>query len=97
MKTSMGTSETNLDAVDDLALVQAVQRGELQAFEVLLERHLDQVHGFISLRLPLPHLVDELTHETFVFAFRRIHEFITGTGFLSWLLSETEVRSALAE
>ena len=71
--------------VNDLALVEAVQRGEFQAFESLLDRHLDHVHAFISIKLPVPHLADELAHETFVFAFRHIHEFTTGTAFRAWL------------
>ena len=78
---------TNPHPVTDLDLIQAVQRGELQAFEVLLDRHLDPVHAFISLRLPLAHLTDELTHECFVFAFRHIREFTAGAGFRSWLLA----------
>lgn len=34
---------------------------------------------------PVGHLVDELTHETFVFAFRHIHEFTTGVSVQAWL------------
>ncbi|MBI2926478.1 MAG: sigma-70 family RNA polymerase sigma factor [Verrucomicrobia bacterium] len=85
METEMLATDTYRTEVDDLALVEAVQRGELQAFEPLLDRHLDHVHAFISLRLPVPHLADEITHETFVFAFRHIHEFSAGTAFRSWL------------
>jgi RNA polymerase sigma-70 factor (ECF subfamily) len=81
----MVTTETDPNPVNDETLLEAVQRGELHAFESLVDRHLDHVHAFISLRLPVPHLVDELTHETFVFAFRHIHEFAPGTAFRSWL------------
>src|SRR5262245_54643161 len=54
---------------DDALLVQRVQSGDLKSFESLLERHLEAIHAFVSLKLPVPHLVDEITHETFVFAF----------------------------
>ena len=69
---------------DDL-LVAAVQAGDIHRFDPLVERHLDAVHAFVALKLPVPHLVDEITHETFVFAFRRIAEFTPGTSFRAWL------------
>jgi RNA polymerase sigma factor (sigma-70 family) len=74
-------------SVTDTALIQAVQGGELHAFEALLDRHLDHVRAFIAVKLPFAHLADELTHETFVFAFRHIGEFVAGTAFRPWLLS----------
>lgn len=73
------------DPRDDAELIRAVQRGVTEAFSALLGRHLDALHAFIALRLPVPHLVDELAHETFVFAFRRIAEFEVGTSFRAWL------------
>jgi RNA polymerase sigma-70 factor (ECF subfamily) len=72
-------------AADDARLVAAVQAGELHAFDPLVERHLDAVHAFVALKLPVAHLVDEITHETFLFAFRRIAEFTPGSSFRAWL------------
>lgn len=69
---------------DDL-FVAAVQAGDIHSFDPLVERHLDAVHAFVALKLPVPHLVDEITHEAFVFAFRRIAEFTLGTSFRAWL------------
>ena len=93
----MVTTETEPNPVNDETLLEAVQRGELHAFESLVDRHLDHIHAFISLRLPVPHLVDELTHETFVFAFRHIHEFAPGTAFRSWLraIAANKVRAEI--
>ncbi len=34
---------------------------------------------------PVPHLIDEICHETFVFAFRHVQEFQRGTSFFAWL------------
>lgn len=70
---------------DDAPLIRAVQAGDLTSFETLLDRHLDGVRAFISMRLPVAHLLDELTHETFVFAFRQIAKFTAGTSFRAWL------------
>ncbi len=93
----MLTTDTHRNEVNDLALVEAVQRGELQAFELLLDRHLDHLHAFIALKLPVSHLADELTHETFVFAFRHMHEFTAGTAFRSWLraIAANKVRAEI--
>jgi RNA polymerase sigma-70 factor (ECF subfamily) len=76
---------TKQEAPSDAALVEAVQRGELPAFGPLVERHLEAIHAFVSVKLPVPHLVDEITHETFVFAFHRIKDFTVGTSFRTWL------------
>lgn len=70
---------------DETRFVLAVQGGDLSAFAPLLDLHLDAIHALISVRLPVPHLVDELTHETFVTAFRQIHRFTAGTSFRAWL------------
>jgi RNA polymerase sigma-70 factor, ECF subfamily len=70
---------------EEAALVAAVQGGDLQAFEPLVRRHLDAIHAFVALKLPVTHLVDELTHETFVVAFRCIGQFAAGTSFRAWL------------
>lgn len=71
--------------LDDTALVRAVQSGEARAFEPLVDRHLAHVHAFVALRLPVAHLVDELTHETFVAAFRMMDRFTAGTNLYGWL------------
>jgi RNA polymerase sigma-70 factor (ECF subfamily) len=70
---------------DDAALVAAVQQGEADAFAPLLDRHLPAIHAFIALKLPVPHLVDELAHDTFVFAYRNIARFSAGTSLRAWL------------
>jgi RNA polymerase sigma-70 factor (ECF subfamily) len=78
-------TSNDVTETDDRSLIEAVQRGSLEAFEPLVERHLDHLHSFVSLRLPVPHLVDEITHDTFVFAFHHIGDFKPGTPFRAWL------------
>lgn len=85
------------DSAEDAQLVAAVQNGDLHAFDPLVERHLDAIHAFVALKLPVPHLVDEITHETFVFAFRSIAKFTTDTGFRAWLraIAANKVRAEI--
>lgn len=78
-------------------MVAAVQAGKVHEFDTLVGRHLDAIHAFVALKLPVPHLVDEITHETFVFAFRRISEFTAGTSFRAWLraIAANKVRAEI--
>lgn len=66
-------------------LVQAVQAGDTRAFEPLVDMHLDHLRAFIALKLPIAHLVSEIAHETFVFAYRNIQSFTAGTSLRAWL------------
>lgn len=73
------------DTIDDAELVRAVQAGDVRAFEPLVDRHLDHLRGFIALKLPVAHLVNEIAHEAFVFAYRNLARFEPGTAFRAWL------------
>lgn len=70
---------------DDTALVAAVQAGDHDAFAALLDRHLPNVRAFLALKAPVVHLVDEVAHEAFVFAYRHLEQFEPGTSFRAWL------------
>lgn len=66
-------------------LVVRVQKGDLTAFERLLELHSSHLRAFVAMKLPVPHLIDEIAHETFVFSHRHIMDFKAGTDFGKWL------------
>jgi RNA polymerase sigma factor (sigma-70 family) len=93
----MVTTDIRRHEPDDAALVEAVQRGDAQAFGLLVDHHLDHLHAFISLRLPVSHLVDEITHETFVFAYHHIHQFTAGTAVRAWLraIASNKIRAEI--
>ena len=65
--------------------VVAAQAGDHDAFAALLDRHLPQVRTFLALKAPVAQLVDELAHDTFVYAYRHLAEFEPGTSFRAWL------------
>jgi RNA polymerase sigma-70 factor (ECF subfamily) len=86
------------DSVDsDAHLVTAVLNGDIHAFDPVVERHLDCIHAFVALKLPVPHLADEITHETFVFAYRHLAQFTPGTSLRAWLraIAANKVRAEL--
>lgn len=66
-------------------LILAVQAGNLEDFEELIHRHASRLKAFVAMRLPVPHLIDEIAHETFVFAYHHINDFEAGTDFGKWL------------
>ena len=71
--------------IDERANVEAVQGGDASAFEPLVDAHLDHLRAFIALRLPKPHLINEIAHEAFIFAFNNIQKFEAGGNFRAWL------------
>ena len=70
---------------DERAIIRAAQAGDHDAFAALLDAHLPHVRTFLALKAPVPQLVDELAHDTFVFAFRHLGEFEPGTSFRAWV------------
>jgi RNA polymerase sigma-70 factor (ECF subfamily) len=70
---------------DDAALARAAQAGDHAAFAALLDAHLPHIRTFLALKAPVPQLVDELAHDTFVFAFRHLNDFKPGTSFRAWV------------
>jgi RNA polymerase sigma-70 factor, ECF subfamily len=73
------------DEPTDADLLRQVQAGQVEAYAPLLRRHLSSLRAFVALKLPVPHLADEVSHETFVVAYRRIAEFDTAQPFRPWL------------
>lgn len=70
---------------DETTLVKNVQKGDLSSFETLINLHQSHLRAFVAMKLPVPHLIDEIAHETFVFAHRHIEDFEAGTDFGKWL------------
>ncbi len=66
-------------------LIREVQAGNLAAFEQLINLHSSRLRAFVSMRLPVSHLIDEIAHEAFVFAYRHLDEFTPGSNFGAWL------------
>ncbi|KAF0178519.1 MAG: RNA polymerase sigma-70 factor Rhodopirellula/Verrucomicrobium family [Limisphaerales bacterium] len=69
----------------DAQLARDARDGDSDAFAALLDRHLPHVRTFLALKAPVPQLVDELAHDTFVFAYRHLDEFDPDTSFRAWL------------
>ena len=73
--------------MDDQSLIQQVQEGKFEAFGSLMDVHVRRLRAVIALNAPVSHLIDEIAHETYVFAYNHIHDFKRGTSFFAWLKS----------
>ena len=73
--------------MDEQSLIQEVQEGRLDSFGSLMDLHVRRLRAVIALNAPVPHLVDEIAHETFVFAYNNIQKFERGTSFFAWIKS----------
>jgi len=69
----------------DDALVAAVCTGDVQKYRLLFERHAEQLQVQVAFQVWVPHLVSEIVHETFVWAYQHLDEFQSGTSFQAWL------------
>ena len=82
----MTTADDNAaEEFDELRLTQKAQSGDVYAFELLMKHHIRRVRAYISLRAPADHLIDDITHDTFVYAYQHLQEFTAGTALGAWL------------
>ena len=75
------------NGMDEQSLIQQVQEGNLEAFGQLMDVHVRRLRAVIALNSPVSHLIDEIAHETYVFAFNHIQDFQRGTSFFAWIKS----------
>ena len=70
----------------DQSLVQASLRGDLHAFEQLVERHRDVVFRVVSRFVANDHEADDVTQDTFLRAFHRLDHYRGDAPFRTWVL-----------
>ncbi len=70
----------------DEILVRQVLDGDEASFRKLLSSHLQPLRTYLALRAPVPHLIDEVAHDAFVFAYQHLEDFKSGS-LQPWLRS----------
>ena len=68
-------------------LIARVKKGDMKAYERLIDIHICKLRTFIAYRVPAQHLVNDIAQETFVFAFENIGRFKVNGSFAAWLRS----------
>lgn len=69
----------------DPELIRAAAAGDVEAFETLVRAYQSHVWRFLRHLLSDPALAEDVTQETFVRVFRRIHTFRFDAKFSSWV------------
>jgi len=72
-------------AVDDIALVRAAQRGDREAFGVLISRHAPSILSLTTRMLGQTADAEDVAQETFIAAFRALSGFQFDAKFSTWL------------
>jgi RNA polymerase sigma-70 factor, ECF subfamily len=89
---SVTASPENNLANDESRLVEAAREGDRAAFGELYDRYARMVHGILLARVPLSE-VDDLVHDTFLQALRRLHTLRDTSRFGGWLAAITRNRA----
>jgi RNA polymerase sigma-70 factor, ECF subfamily len=71
--------------VTDSELIQQIKAGDSQAFSLLYETHKRRVFSLCFSMLRDYELAEDVTHDTFLFAFRRLNSFRRDSAFSTWL------------
>jgi len=77
--------ETPRGAADEAALLERSRRGDLDAFNAIVELHQRLVYNLCLRMLGGTPSAEDATQETFISAFRNIESF-TGANFRAWLM-----------
>ena len=77
--------DTDRLPADESALVEQAQRGDRQAFGVLIERYWDRLYRWLYHLGHNRHAAEDLTQEAFLKAFAKLASFRPGTNFRAWL------------
>jgi RNA polymerase sigma-70 factor, ECF subfamily len=80
----MMPSSAGAGTVDDSRLVDAARQGDRSAFGELYDRYARIVHGILLARVPYSE-VDDLVHDAFLQALRRLHTLRDPARFGPWL------------
>lgn len=75
----------NGNDVPDATLISRVLDGNVDSYATLMRREMGRLKSFVALKLPVAHMVDEIVHEAFVFAYQHLHEFDLQKPFRPWL------------
>ena len=71
--------------MDEQDAIKKVKDGDKEAFEIIMRMHVRALRAYLSFKAPVPDLVEEVAHRSFIFAYLHIDEFESGRPFFPWL------------
>ncbi len=74
-----------MENLSDEQLVAAYRKGNEQAFDLLVHRHLKPLYGFVYQFLRNPHDTEDVVQESFLKAWKQLRSFDASKKFKTWL------------
>ena len=74
-----------MDHDDEAQLIEDILDGEAEAYAVLVRRYQGPIYALMARMCKNREDASDLTQETFVVAYEKMHRFKTGSRFFSWL------------
>ncbi len=84
-KTLVSTPERRQEADDDLAIVQKVQAGDVDAFDDLVTKYRERIYAVVYNLTSNREDASDLTQDAFIKAFQSIGRFKGKSSFFTWL------------
>jgi RNA polymerase sigma factor (sigma-70 family) len=78
-----------MDKTDDIFYIEAVRKGNVAAFSVLVERYQNMVYSLALKLLKKPEEAEEMAQDTFVKAYQKLDTYEGKSKFSTWLYSIT--------
>lgn len=78
-----------MDKTDDIFYIEAVKKGNVAAFSVLVERYQNMVYSLALKLLKKPEDAEEMAQDTFVKAYQKLDTYEGKSKFSTWLYSIT--------
>jgi len=82
------TQDINKDMSDkeiDLVLVKQAQKGDIKAFELLVQRYQQKVGGVISKLIKDYHEIQDITQDVFIKVYKALPKFRGDSAFYTWI------------
>lgn len=83
--TDMEHTETNLEQINEDALVERFQKGDTEAFNPLVLKYQKKIYNFLYRRLRDRETAEDLCQEVFLKAFKALPNFKGDSTFYSWI------------
>jgi RNA polymerase sigma-70 factor (ECF subfamily) len=76
--------QNSTDAIDDADIIRRILGGDVNAFELLVEKYQQHVFSIVRKHVPVIN-IDETAHDVFVRAYQGLAGFAGKSGFKQWL------------
>ena len=85
MNNNAGKNDVMSDKAIDLELVKQAQKGDIKAFELLVQRYQQKVGGVISKLIKDYHEIQDVTQDVFVKVYKALPKFRGDAAFYTWI------------